>query len=200
MGLLSGILRAVVNPTTLFQLAMGPAGWASIAMRAVVSAVAQQVIQKLGQQLGLPQSIINMAQTAFSAASGGQGLPRTIPALAQQFGLSAMQQGEMERTVSDITNNLANSLSQSKEFKEAKASGGKSWLMAIAEALGKQADKLANEMQAMSDKLGSGSKESQASDNLKFGAKSQEFGQFFNSANTVIKTVGEALNAGSRKQ
>ena len=200
MSFLGGILKSVINPATLMQLAMGPAGWASLIAKAVVTAVAQQVIQKLGQQLGLPQSIINMAQTAFSAASGTRGSANPIADFAAQAGMSAVQEGDLQRTVGDIVSNMATSLSQSKEFKEAKASGGKSWLMAIAESLGKQADKLATEMQQMSDKLGTGSKESQASDNLKFGAKSQEFGQFFNSANTVIKTLGEALNAGSRKQ
>jgi hypothetical protein len=200
----SSLLKSFINPATLMQLAMGPAGWASLVAKTVMSAIGQQLIQKLGEQLGLPQSIIGLAQTAFSAASGTSGMPSSVGGavaqLAQQFSLSPTDQGSIQRQLDDTVNNMASSLSQSKEFKEARAGGGKSWLMAIAEALGKQADKLSNELQVMSDKLGSGSKESQASDNLKFGAKSQEFSQFFNAANTVIKTIGEALGTGSRKQ
>ncbi len=196
---IGGLLKSVLNPATIAQLAMGPAGWASIAIKAVVSAVGKEVIQQLGQQLGLPQSVINMAQSAFTAASGTQGMPSSIGDLARQFNLSPMQQGQLQRTVDQITGDMATSLSTSKEFKEAKMSGGKSWLMAIAEALGKTADKLSNEMQAMSEKLGTGDESSKASDNLKFGAKSQEFSQFFSAANTVIKAVGEALASGARK-
>lgn len=201
MSFLGGILKSVINPATLMQLAMGPAGWASIAMKAVVSAVGQQVIQQLGQQLGLPQSIISLAQSAFSAASGGgQGAPNSIPQLAAQFGLSAMQEGQLQRSVDSAVNDMVSSLGEGKDFKEAKSTGGKSWIMAIAEALGKQADKLAKEMDDMSAKLGSGDEKSRASDNLKFGAKSQEFSMFFSSANTVIKSIGEALASGARKQ
>ena len=200
MSFLGGILKSVINPATLMQLAMGPAGWASIAMKAVISAVGQQVIQQLGQQLGLPQSIISLAQNAFSAASGGQGAPSSIPQLAAQFGLSAMQEGQLQRSVDNAVNDMVSSLGEGKDFKEAKSTGGKSWIMAIAEALGKQADKLAKEMDDMSAKLGSGDEKSRASDNLKFGAKSQEFSMFFSSANTVIKSIGEALASGARKQ
>lgn len=203
-----GLARSVFNPMTAIQLAMGPAGWASLAGRMLAGAIGQQVIQQIGQQLGLPQSVIDTAKTAFAAASGTQGMPSSIRSavadLAEQFSLSPRQQGSLEQAarqdVRDAVNYFVNDLAEGRNVKEAKSSGGKSWLMAIAESLGKNADKLAKEMNVMSDKLGKGSEKSQASDNLKFGAKSQEFSMFFNSANTVLKTLGEALSSGARKQ
>jgi hypothetical protein len=62
MGLFSGITSSLINPVSLAQLAMGPAGWASLAMRTIGAAIAKEVIQQLGQQLGLPQGVINMAR------------------------------------------------------------------------------------------------------------------------------------------
>jgi putative effector of murein hydrolase len=76
MSFLGGIMKSLVNPMSLMQLAMGPAGWASLAMKTIGSQIAMQVIQKLGQQLGLPQPMIDMAQAAFANASGQPGLAR----------------------------------------------------------------------------------------------------------------------------
>lgn len=202
---IGGLLKSFINPATIAQLAMGPAGWASIIARAAISAIGQQVIQQLGQKLGLPSGIINMAQMAFSAASGTQGQPRSVGDLMQQmgtqYGMSALQQGDLTRQFNTIIEQMATSMAESKEAKEARASGGaKSWIMAIAENLGIVADKLAKEMTDFSQQIGKGDDQAKASTNVKFAAKSQEFSMFFNSAQTVIKTLGEALASGSRKQ
>jgi len=199
-----GFLKSMVNPITIMQLAMGPAGWASIVIKAAVSAVGQQVIQQLGEKLGLPQPVIDVAKGALASATGTQGLPNNIGGLvqmlAQQNNLSPVQQGNLQRTLEGILDQITTATATSREFKEAQATGGKSWLMAIAEALGRTADKLATEMDQMASDLGNSTDKTRASDNIKFGAKTQEFGQFFNSANTVIKALGEALSAGARKQ
>lgn len=206
MSFLGGIMKSIINPATLMQLAMGPAGWASIAAKAVMTAVAQQVIQKLGQELGLPPIVINMAQQAFAQSAGLQNPGSSIPSLrdtlssiGQSGNFSPTDMGSAERLAHEGVDRIFGQMTESKEFKEAKAGGGKSWLMAIAEALGRTADKLAKEMDDMSQKLGTGDEKSKASDNLKFGAKSQEFNQFFSAANTVIKGLGEALASGARK-
>lgn len=131
MGIsLGGMFKSVLNPMTLAQLAMGPAGWASIIAKAVISAVAQQVIQKVGEQLGLPQGMINIAQQAFSAASGGAGasgvggsalggilgggnsLSRAASAadvvrgFAQELNLNARQEGELTRAANDFQDSV----------------------------------------------------------------------------------------------
>ena len=68
--MLGGIFRSVLNPINLMQLAAGPAGWASLAMRAVVTNIAQTVIQRIGQQLGVPQPFIDIAQQTIGNRMG----------------------------------------------------------------------------------------------------------------------------------
>lgn len=209
MSFLSGILRAVVNPATLMQLAMGPAGWASLAMRTIGTAIAQQVIQQLGQSLGLPPAVISMAQQAFSAASGTQGLPTTVAGavsqLAQQFNLSPSQQGELQRGADESINSLISQLGQSEESKEAMSGGkGQSLLMKIAVAMGKLLDKKMTEMGNLTDqigKLGSGSSNQSKLGELtgKLQGLGQEVSMLSNALTNTIKSIGEANSTLARK-
>jgi hypothetical protein len=200
MSLLGGL-----NPVSLLATAaLGPLGGiASQLMTQLTSAIGQQFLQQLGDKLGLPQSTIDAAQGAFAGSIGDfQGaqtnLQELISQVADATGASPIEEAEAQSQLDDAIADQAVAASESEEGKEAKASGGGSWLMAIARSLGKTADKLAKEMDSMSKTLGDG--ENKASQNLKFSAKSQEFSQFFNSANTVIKALGEALASGARKQ
>jgi hypothetical protein len=211
MSFLSGIMKSIINPATLMQLAMGPAGWASLATKMLVSAVAQQVIQQLGQQLGLPQSVINMAQTAFSAATGTQGMPSTVSdavsQLAEQFNLSPSQQGEVSREAQGSVRRLVDQLMESEEFKSAKsgAKGGKgeSILMRIAMALGQLADKKMGEMDKLAGQIGSTKDGKNQNKITEMGAKLQALGQemsiLSNAMTNVIKSIGEANATIARK-
>lgn len=67
---IGGILRSVMNPISIAQIAMGPGGWAALAMRTIGSQVAMNAIQQFGQQMGLPQPMIDMAQAAFAQNAG----------------------------------------------------------------------------------------------------------------------------------
>ena len=209
MSFLGGILKSVINPATLIQLAMGPAGWASLATKMLVSAVAQQVIQQLGQQLGLPQSIINMAQTAFSAASGTQGMPSTISdavsQLAEQFNLSPSQQGEVQREAQTSTRRLVDQLMESEEFKNARsgAKSGDSILMRIAIALGKLADDKMGKMDKLATQIGATKDGKEQNKITEQGARLQALGQemsiLSNAMTNVIKSIGEANSTIARK-
>jgi hypothetical protein len=212
MSFLGGILKSVINPATLFQLAMGPAGWASLATKMIVSAVAQQVIQQLGQQLGLPQSIINMAQTAFSAASGTGGMPSTVSEavsqLAEQFNLSPSQQGELQREGQTSTRRLVDQLMESEEFKSARSGakggkGGESILMRIAIALGQLADKKMGEMDKLATQIGATKDGKDQNKITEQGARLQALGQemsiLSNAMTNVIKSIGEANSTIARK-
>lgn len=201
--MIGGLVKGLVNPSSLAMIAMGPGGWAGLAAKTLMSAVGQQIIQQLGDKLGLPQSTIDLAQGAFCASIGDtrgatRNLGEVVSEIADRTGASPFEAASAERELNDVIDKMSTNLAESREAKDAKAGGGRSWLMAIAEALGRTSDKLANEMDKMSQNLGEG--ENKSSQNLKFGAKSQEFGQFFSSANTVIKTLGEALAQGARKQ
>ena len=177
MGIFSGIGRALINPISIAQLAMGPAGWASLAVRTIGMAIGKEVIQQLGQKLGLPQGMISMAQTAFSAAAGGgrpdlaSVLGRAAPSslrdavglVAQQFAMSPAQQGALDRTASKAVNSLLDqAVSDAKRFAaQAKENGEESgtvnakggFLRAIAAALGQAADSKMNEMSDLAGKI-----------------------------------------------
>jgi hypothetical protein len=194
-----------LNPVNLLAtVALGPLGGiASQLFTQIASSIGQEILQQVGDKLGLPQSTIDMAQGAFAGSIGDfQGSQANLNELINQFGeangASPTEIGDVQSQLNDSINNLAVDLAESQEAKEAKASGGKSWLMSLAQALGKVADKLADEMQQMGDELGGGGND--PSQNIEFSAKSQEFSQFFNAANTVLKGIGEALASGARKQ
>ncbi|MBS7458789.1 hypothetical protein [Coralloluteibacterium stylophorae] len=71
------------------------------------------------------------------------------------------------------------------------------FLMALAEALGKQIDAAAEDLKQFSESLG---KNPTAEQTTELTARSQMFSLFMNNASTVIKTVGEANAAMARKQ
>ncbi|MEQ1540112.1 MAG: hypothetical protein ABL928_14385 [Sphingorhabdus sp.] len=200
---IGGMFKSLVNPMTLVQLAMGPAGWASIAAKAVMSAIGQQAIQALGEKLGLPQSMIDGAQAAFCSACGDQaGVQRNIreavQSVGQDFDLSPADQGNLQRTAENALNKLVSGLSESEEFKQAKASGGKtsgSWLMALATVMGEKLNAKAAEVQTLAGQITDKTPDKTA----KFGAATQEFGILMNAVNNAIKTLGEGLTTTARK-
>ncbi|MGK6354136.1 hypothetical protein ACMGDH_02790 [Sphingomonas sp. DT-207] len=212
MGIsLGGLMGSVFNPVTaMTQLAMGPAGWASLAVQLLGSAIGKQVIQQLGQQLGLPQGMINMAQNAFSAGTGTIGGPATIAEavsqLGQAFNLSPAEQGELQRSAEQDSREMFEQLSEAfksgKDMAEAKktAGGKRSWLQVIADSMAEALDKKVEDMDKMAKALDKqGSKKSvKASTDLQVAG--QEFSYLMNASSTVIKTIGEGLSSMARKQ
>lgn len=212
MGIsLGGLMGSVFNPVTaMTQLAMGPAGWASLAVQLLGSAIGKQVIQQLGQQFGLPQGMINMAQNAFAAGTGTIGGPATIAEavsqLGQAFNLSPAEQGELQRSAEqdsrEMFEKLSDAFKSGKDMAEAKkaASGKRSWLQVIADSMAEALDKKVEDMDKMAkalDKQGS-NKSVKASTDLQVAG--QEFSYLMNASSTVIKTIGEGLSSMARKQ
>lgn len=205
MSFISNLTRAVINPMNLAQLAMGPAGWASLALRTMGSAIAQSVIQQVGQRLGLPAGVINAVQNAYAAASGTQGLPRSVGGavshLADRFNLSPAQQGDVMRTANEAVNDFVSRLSESEDFKAAKLGGksggraGQGWLMALASVLGEKLNVMAREISTLAGEITKETPDKTA----KFGAATQEFGILMNATNNAIKTIGESLSTTARK-
>jgi hypothetical protein len=211
------IAQAFANPATLMQLAAGPAGWATLAAQTMFSAVGQQVIQNIGQQLGLPSSVINMAQSAFAQSSGlggfgQQGISGAVSSLAEQFGLSPSQQGSLERAGNNFADKLGElMLGQIREGNTEESqsasqggSGSQSLLMKIAVALGKLLDKKMTEMAKLSDqigKVGSGKDSQSKLGELtgKLQGLSQEVSMLSNALTNTIKTIGEANTTLARK-
>jgi hypothetical protein len=203
---IGGLFKSLINPMTLVQLAMGPAGWASILAKSMISAIGNQLIQQLGQKLGLPQGIIDMGKMAFGAATGTTGGPQNIreavTQMAEDFAMSPAQQGSAERSMNDTLNSLVSKLSESEDFKAAKASAGKGantagqgWLMALASVLGEKLNVMAKDISTLAGQITKDTPDKTA----KFGAATQEFGILMNAANNAIKTIGEGLTTTARK-
>lgn len=224
MSFLGGIVKSVINPVSLAQLAMGPAGWASLAMRTIGSAIGQQLIQQLGQKLGLPQSMISLAQNTFASATGTQGLPTSIAGavsqLAEQFNLSPAQQGQLERTANQSFDNINRIIENNlRKTAEGGDEEGGSILMRIARLLGQLMDdkmtKLGEKAEALGA-VGSQAGNTYTSGTNKGGFTAQGQGQFgklsaevqalsqelnylSQAVSSTIKGIGEAASTVARK-
>jgi hypothetical protein len=184
MGLFSSVMRSVINPASLMQLAMGPAGWASLAMKTIGTAIAQQLIQQLGQKLGLPPVVIGMAQQAFAQNAGLStsqtfSVDQAVSGLSRQFNLNPMQEGSLLRGASKLSESInkmvyeqIKNASQSEEVREIVANGKKfrkpgqpsvsdsiasrnqGILMKLATALGKLMDQKMDDMSKLTDEIG----------------------------------------------
>ncbi|ALN83552.1 type III secretion needle MxiH like family protein [Lysobacter capsici] len=106
----------------------------------------------------------------------------------------------MENDMSNDVNALfVNSLATQEirgKTEDAKASGGKGWLYAIAELTGKLADKKADQMTKAIEGLPADAK---PSDMLKTQAEVSEFQLMMNTFTNVVKTLGDSLGQASRK-
>ena len=211
MSLLGGLTRSLVNPISLASLAMGPAGWASLAVRTLGTAIGKEVLQQLGQQLGLPQSAINLVQDGFSMATGSVGGPATIAeavaSLAQNFDLSPSQQGELQRAAESDSRDMFQQLSDAYKSgedmaKTASARGGKgrSWLQAISDSMSAVLDKKVQDMDSMARSLDQQGKNRSVKSGNDLQVAGQEFTFLMNTTSTVIKTMGEGLSGMARKQ
>jgi len=200
-----------LNPISLLATTMfGPMGGivAQLAQQ-VFSSFGQQLLQQMGQNLGLPQSAIDMAQSQFAGSIGDfQGaatnLDEALSAFGQETGASPLDIGNAQNGFRDMIQNFIDDMSQSEEFKQAKASGGKGggttgapgWLMAMAQALGRELDRLGDDMQSRAESLTGDDPSASA----EFGVVSQQFSMLMNATNNAIKSVGEAMANTARKQ
>jgi hypothetical protein len=208
MSFLDGIVKSLVNPMSLAQLAMGPAGWASLAMKTIGTAIAQQVIQKLGQELGLPQGLINLAQQGFAAASGQPGaqiqsIPQAAAQLGEMMNFSPKQQGELTRSSQDAADDMVKFIMKSNAGafdEDGQRVNGKSsksdFFTMFAKAMGAKLDQGFRDIAAKSDST----KWTDSKAVSDFQAEQQKFNFFMTSVSTAIKTVGEALAGMARKQ
>ncbi|MEM6266706.1 MAG: hypothetical protein AAF707_04215 [Pseudomonadota bacterium] len=207
MGFFNSIAGSLINPINLAQLAMGPAGWASIAMRTIGAQIGMNLIQRLGQELGLPQPMIDMAQSAFASSAG-------LPGLAQQnlteavagLGFNPAQEGQLARGMDDAITSLVNEAVKrelgfededgGKRTGASAAQGRADFFTRFAEMMGKKLNDGFEALERKSD--ATDWKDAQAV--TEFQAEQQKFSFFMNSVSTAIKAVGEALNNMARKQ
>jgi uncharacterized protein YceH (UPF0502 family) len=227
--MLGGIFRSVMNPINLVQLATGPAGWASLAMRTIAPQLGMNLIQQLGQRMGLPQPTIDLAQAAFANTIGQPGLMRqninqAVNGFTQQLDLRPSEAGQLRRELQTATDRSFAAMEQIvqnmamrglREEGGEGAEGGGSVLMRIARAMGKLMDQKMDQLASKADQLGRVGGESgmrnrdgnfSAQGQSRFGqlsaevqALSQEIGYLSQAIASTIKSIGEASSTIARK-
>ena len=216
MGIgLGSLLGSAFNPINLASLAMGPAGWASYAMRTIGSQVAMNALQQIGQRLGMPQVAIDIAQAAFARSAGMPGLARqnlaeAVRGFVAQGSFSARDAGQLLRTSERSLQQIVNAMNNQSLEREAEKAGGKnSFLVALAKAMGKAMDRAATKMKDASDQIEtmtSGNGKLSESEQTKLSSKmallqayGQELSILSNAFATVSKAFGEANATAARK-
>lgn len=123
--------------------------------------------------------------------------------IANHQGQNGAYTGDLDRAKADLQDTFANLIVNSAKDNAVdldgpvQAKGGKnSWLMAMAIALGKQANSLANQMTNAANHLDG--KDPKAS--AEFQTLSQQFGMMMNTISTAIKSIGDGLSTVARKQ
>lgn len=210
------IMGSVVNPINLAQIAMGPAGWASLALRTIGSQIAMNAIQQLGQQLGLPQWSIDMVQANFASSIGMPGLARqeinqAVRGVADQFNLSPRDEAGLQQAaqfdVRDFMQQMERAIERGRTAGEGRsrsaAAGGGSILEIIAEAMISAMHNKVGEMQDLARQMDNVKHQKGKTDSVEINTKlqvaTQEFSMMMNATNNMIKTIGEGLSTMARK-
>ncbi len=204
------IMGAVFNPINIAQVMMGPAGWASLAMRTVGAQLGMNIIQQLGRQMGVPQPFIDLAQANFAGSIGMPGLQmqnmrEAAAGFANTINFSPRQTAEFQQSVLRGTENIYEMLSEAaaEGRRRAERDGegdGRSWLQVIADNMSRVLDAKVKEMDRLAralDDQGSNRSTKTAND---LQVQTQEFSYIMQATSTVIKSIGEGLSAMARKQ
>jgi len=193
------------SPVSLLATAaLGPAGGLAASLTSqLYASIGQEIIGRLGAQLGLPQASISLAQNAFAAGSGNfpsqVGNVRDLIEEAGNFaGASPAQIGEQQRTTENFINDIVRQSREQAEESEGgnvRAGKGQGWLMAMAKALGAQLDQLGAEMEDMAGRI---TKDTPGLSS-EFSVVTQQFSMLMNATTNAIKTVGESMGNAARK-
>jgi uncharacterized protein YukE len=195
-GLLGGgnILGTLLNVASMVfpaaQLASSLLGAFSGMMQNVIKGGIDQLVKEAGLPKFLGDAIKKLADQVFGGGqSGGAGADQAVQ---QQFGdaMKKLNDGLIKSFVESVKESVG------EEGQNAKSSGSKGgWLVALAKAFGKIADKAAKELDAAGKSL---NKEN-PSEMIEYQAKTQEFSQMMNTFINAIKTIGEGQSTAVRK-
>ena len=183
-GILSSVLNLASMVFPALQLAASLFNLISKAVEGAIKGVMDQLMKD-----GLPKFIGNAVKDLATKDIGGSQQPTEAgPDQAMQetngADMQALQEGMTKTALQDIGG--------SDDLKDGGTGG---WLVALAKAFGKMADKAADKLKAM----GEGLSDKKPSEQLVYQAKTQEFSQMMNSFVNAIKTIGEANVATVRK-
>lgn len=206
-----GINFNMISQIALAAATGGTSMMITMAARQLAMQVAMNVLQRLGQEMGLPQSVIDMGQSALAMQSGFPGIARqemgqAIRSLGNEMRFSPMEQGNLTRNansaIDQILDNIKNDRfgvdenGRGRGRDRASQASGKSFIMMIAEILGNKLNEAAKELKDKADATDWKDGKSMS----EYNALVQQFNTLMNSVNSAIKSVGEALTTMARKQ
>jgi hypothetical protein len=191
-GLLSGLM-------SLASMAMPQLALLNAGMNLLTSALGKGIgdaMTQLTSQMGMPKFIGDAVKSLFDQIFGGNKKDTSAEATEQ---MSNKAGGAMDKFSENISKQIVEDTKQAREEMEnaAGGSGGgkKGWLRALAQALGKVADKAAKELEEMGKNI---NKEN-PSEMLDYQAATQEFNLMMTTFTNAVKTIGEANGQAVRK-
>ena len=218
MGLFNSIVSAVSNPTNLLALAtMNPAIIAATVGRQLVSQIGQAVIQRLGNELGLPQSVIDMAQAGFAQSMGDvqgaqqnyrealQGIEDTMNSLFDATNASPRDRGELQRVVDQMLEAVTEEGREGADDAERRGgrAGAESFFVAFAKALGRTMDTKMEDMMKIAKDIDKETQKANKSDgeyqavvgelSAELQGLSQELKLVSDALSTSVKSMGDAV-------
>jgi hypothetical protein len=185
---------STVNPA-MQQLELFKAAFNLIS--AAFNIATKNATAQLSSEAGMPKFIKDGVNDAADKACGGCQKETSTAATEQMAGKSGDMQAKFtESLTQQIVDNVRESRAESDKKAGGKGSGGtKGWLLALAEAFGKVADKAADDLKTMGETI----KKENPSEMLKYQALTQEFNLMMQTFTNAIKTIGEAEGQAVRK-
>ncbi len=186
-GILGGgnILGAILNVASMAFPALQMASSLFNMLGGAVGNAIKQAVGQLAQEAGLPKFLADAVKGLVDKIIGG-GQQATNPAAdnaaQNQFGQ------QMQTFMENLVKQIVQDVKDAKGEEDAKGTGSGGWLVALAKAFGKIADKAAKELEAAGKNLTN----ENPSEMIEYQAKSQEFSQMMNTFTNAIKTIGEA--------
>lgn len=196
-GLLGGgnILGTLINAASMIFPAAAMASSLLNAFSGMMQNVIKGALEQLVKDLGMPKFLADAVGKAADLVFGGTrgGGAGADQAVQKQFGdsMKALSEGLTKSFVQSVQQDMQSS--DSSDTKGASGKGG--WLVALAKAFGKIADKAAKEL----DQAGQSLNKENPSEMIEYQAKTQEFAQMMNTFINAIKTLGEAQTTAVRK-
>jgi hypothetical protein len=197
---MSGALNSVFGGGNILGMVMNIASMAFPALQlansmfnmlsqAVGSAITSAVDQLVQQ--GMPKFIGNAIKDLVGEVLGNNqkpSNPQVDQAMQDRFG------DQMETFIDNLTRSIVDDVNQQRE-ESSGGSGKGGWLVALAKAFGRIADKAARELEQAGKNLNN----ENPSEMIEYQAKAQEFSQMMNTFVNAIKTIGEANAQAVRK-
>ncbi|MFN7724607.1 MAG: hypothetical protein ACK5QH_06010 [Rubrivivax sp.] len=193
-GILGGgnILGALFNVASMVFPALQMANSLFNALGQAVGTAIKEALTQLTQEAGLPKFLAEAVKGLVDSLIGGKqqaSNPAVDAAVKEQLG------DGMQTLIQNMVRDAVKEAKDSFEEGGGKASGTGGWLVALAKAFGKIADKAAKVLEEQGKNLTS----EKPSEMIEYQAKSQEFSQMMNTFTNAIKTIGEAQASTVRK-